>query len=200
MLEGYADFDSMTEVLEMLRCGFGLKDAPRLWQKVRTQTLKKLGCVPQKADPQLFMTHERGVLTLVLSCHVDDLKGGDTEEMEKRILDGLTQAFGELKVQRGEFELVGVMHEQDPKTKEIYTHQRHYIKQLKEIDESRVSSGTRLGRARPVSIAGRRFGVAGHLHSGHRRVRRVSTAPGVVTERGTLAQRQPSIALAAQEH
>ena len=32
-LQGYAYFDPIREVLAMLRAGFGLKDAPRLWQK-----------------------------------------------------------------------------------------------------------------------------------------------------------------------
>ena len=33
-LPGFADFNPLTEVLRMLRCGFGLKDAPRLWNKL----------------------------------------------------------------------------------------------------------------------------------------------------------------------
>ena len=33
-LPGFEDFNPFTEVLKMLRCGFGLKDAPRLWSKV----------------------------------------------------------------------------------------------------------------------------------------------------------------------
>ena len=33
----------MTEVLLLLRCGFGLKDAPRLWQVMLKQVLEKTG-------------------------------------------------------------------------------------------------------------------------------------------------------------
>ena len=45
----------------------------------------------------------------------------------------LEQEFGKLKVQVGSFECIGVVHEQDPNTKEIWTHQHHYVKQLKPI-------------------------------------------------------------------
>ena len=41
---------------------------------------------------------------------------------------------GELKVQMDSFECLGVMHEQCPKTLEIWTHQQHYVKQLKPIN------------------------------------------------------------------
>ena len=40
-LQGYANFDPIQEVLAMLRAGFGLKDAPRLWQKKLQQVLEK---------------------------------------------------------------------------------------------------------------------------------------------------------------
>ena len=33
-LPGFENFNPATEVLRMLRCGFGLKDAPRLWNKL----------------------------------------------------------------------------------------------------------------------------------------------------------------------
>ena len=39
-LPGFNDFNPVTEVLRMLRCGFGLKDAPRLWNKVLKKVLQ----------------------------------------------------------------------------------------------------------------------------------------------------------------
>ena len=42
-LPGYENFNSMLEVFRLLRCGFGLKDAPRLWNKLLTEELKKIG-------------------------------------------------------------------------------------------------------------------------------------------------------------
>ena len=41
----------------MLRCGFGLKDAPRLWNKILRQVLSELGMTPLQSDPQLFVWH-----------------------------------------------------------------------------------------------------------------------------------------------
>ena len=38
-LPGFEDFNPFIEVLQMLRCGFGLKDAPRLWNKVLCRVL-----------------------------------------------------------------------------------------------------------------------------------------------------------------
>ena len=51
-LPGYSDFSPLTEVLRMLRCGFGLKDAPRLWNKVLRKVLQDLGLTPTQSDPQ----------------------------------------------------------------------------------------------------------------------------------------------------
>ena len=42
-LPGFGDFNPLTEVLRMLRCGFGLKDAPRLWNKVLRKAVTRPG-------------------------------------------------------------------------------------------------------------------------------------------------------------
>ena len=134
----------------MLRCGFGLKDAPRLWNKVLRQVLQALGLKPTQADPQLFVWHASGTnggdvslagprtaggrrLVLILSTHVDDFKGAGEEPFVAQLLAGLEKEFSALKLKRGVFECVGIIHEQDPKTHEVWTHQQHYIPQIKEI-------------------------------------------------------------------
>ena len=38
-----------------------------------------------------------------------------------------------MQIKRGVFECVGIMHEQDPQTCEVWTHQQHYLPQIKEI-------------------------------------------------------------------
>ena len=91
-LPGFSDFNPVTEVLRMLRCGFGLKDAPRLWNKVLKRVLQELGLTPLQSDPQLYAWHvnatgssaPQGVastkrLVLIVSTHVDDLKGAGEE-------------------------------------------------------------------------------------------------------------------------
>ena len=42
-IKGFEDFDPHTEVLGLLRGGFGLKDATRLWQKKLQAILEKAG-------------------------------------------------------------------------------------------------------------------------------------------------------------
>ena len=42
-LPGFEDLNPLVEVLRMLRCGFGLKDAPRLWNKLLRKVLQDLG-------------------------------------------------------------------------------------------------------------------------------------------------------------
>ena len=57
-IPGYGDFNAIAEVLEMLRCGFGLKYAPRLWSKVLRSLLEGIGMRPLQSDEQLFVWHE----------------------------------------------------------------------------------------------------------------------------------------------
>ena len=38
-----------------------------------------------------------------------------------------------MKIKEGKFECVGVMHEQNPTTYEVWTHQQHYVPQINEI-------------------------------------------------------------------
>ena len=113
-LPGYADFNPLTEVLRMLRCGFGLKDAPRLWNKVLRKVLQDLGLTPLQSDPQLYVWHASGGtssgavalaksvsqsgaaapaygenaskrLVLILSTHVDDFKGAGEAEYRQKL-------------------------------------------------------------------------------------------------------------------
>ena len=152
-LTGYEDFDPINEVLAMLRAGFGLKDAPRLWQKKLQQVLEKIGCRSLCADSKLYILIQNGKLVLIMSSHVDDLKGGGTQEARELVLGELMKMFdGELKIQLDKFECLGIMHEQCPKTLEIWTHQQHYVQQLKPINvdayvmadlQSEVSDQTR---------------------------------------------------------
>ena len=48
MLDDYSDFDGVTEVLDMLRGGLGLNDAPRLWNHVFSAVLTSLSYMPCK--------------------------------------------------------------------------------------------------------------------------------------------------------
>ena len=58
-------------------------------------------------------------LVLIVSTHVDDLKGAGEEKYRQKFLKALEERFGKLKTKQRVFECVGVMHEQDPTTFEI---------------------------------------------------------------------------------
>ena len=72
-------------------------------------------------------------LVLILSTHVDDFKGAGEAWYRQKLIEGLEKEFSTLKIKTGHFECVGVMHEQDPVTFEVWTHQHHYVPQIKEI-------------------------------------------------------------------
>ena len=132
-IQGYEDFDPNREVLAMLRGGFGLKDAPRLWQLRLQQALERAGGRSLVSEPKLYVFEFQGQLQMIMSSHVDDLKGAGDDNTRSRVLKMLEQEFGKLKTQFGVFECIGIMHEQDEVTKEIWTHQHHYTRQLKTI-------------------------------------------------------------------
>ena len=70
MLEGYEDFVGGTEVLDMLRGGFGLKDAPRLWNMVFSEVLTTLSYFPCQSGMEVMCKHvpHDGKLRLVWRC------------------------------------------------------------------------------------------------------------------------------------
>ena len=72
-------------------------------------------------------------MVLIVSTHVDDLKGAGEEKYRQIFLKAFEARFGALKIKQRCFECVGVMHEQGPTTFEIWTHQGHYVPQIKEI-------------------------------------------------------------------
>ena len=76
-------FCDATHVLEMLKGGFGLMDAPQLFTTKVDVTLKKHGMFPTHADKKIYIKHENGVLVLICSAHMDDFKAtGDMKWLE----------------------------------------------------------------------------------------------------------------------
>ena len=53
-IPGYEKFDPTIHVLDMVRPGFGLKDAPRLWHLRIDEVMRQLGLHPPFSDPQLY--------------------------------------------------------------------------------------------------------------------------------------------------
>ena len=136
-LPGLSDFDSNTEVLHLLKPGFGLKDAPRLWNLALQKVLKKLGLVATQADPQFFIKHEGGQLVLAMTTHVDDLKiTGKPSEMAE-VIKGLEEAFDTLKLDYDNFEHLGLRHTLNEDMSRSIS-QNHYVAELKPIPDAAV--------------------------------------------------------------
>ena len=55
-ISGYEDLNPVTKVLELLRGGLGLKDAPRLWQKTLQAVLEKAGGRSLVSEPKLYVS------------------------------------------------------------------------------------------------------------------------------------------------
>ena len=129
MLDNYEDFDAGTEVLDMLRGGFGLKDAPRLWNLVFSEVLTTLSYVPCQSDMEVMCRHvtRNGKLTLVglVAKHVDD-KGASEDDERKIALEALEDCFGKLKRELNTFENVGIFFEQDLAAHCIRSHQGQF--------------------------------------------------------------------------
>ena len=99
-IPGFEDFDPKTEVLDMLKAIYGLKDAPRAWRKKLHLVLLEFGCQPIYTDQERYVLHVassqkgKGTLQCILSAHVDDLKGAATRAVAGRLLAHLEKNFG----------------------------------------------------------------------------------------------------------
>ena len=121
----------------MKKAVYGLKDAPRAWRKKLHGLLASFGLSSLYADPQLYAAHQSGKCQMILSAHVDDLKGGARKCDALRLLAHLEKHVGKCKQEWENFTHVGIEHEKTPKG--IWTHQKEYLKCLKEAPVSLYS-------------------------------------------------------------
>ena len=134
-LDGMSDFDERSECLRMLKPGFGLKDAPRLWNLALQRVLRLIGLGSTKADRQLFVKHDSNKqLVLVLSVHVDDIKMAGVEAEIAATIKVLEEHFDALKLERNNFEHLGLRRELHPDGSRTVS-QIHYVAELRLIPE-----------------------------------------------------------------
>ena len=111
---GFEDFNDATEVLEMLKGGFGLVDAPNLFTTRVDHILKSAGMFATKVDPKIYvlMSTSKGsgrgtpakdgrgppadepYLVLLVSAHMDDFKATGPDEKLTWLRDVLRKNFG----------------------------------------------------------------------------------------------------------
>jgi len=74
MIPGFEDFDPQNEVLHCDKPGTGVSDALRAFSMKLSKVADERRLVPSQIDNEVFMRHDEGRLTAVMSKHVDDLK------------------------------------------------------------------------------------------------------------------------------
>ena len=136
-LPGMEDFDSQVEVLNMLKPGFGLRDAPRLWNRALQRVLKEIGLVGVQTDEQLYVRHQGSVLVLILSVHVDDLKISGHDPEIQRAIKILEQNFDALKLEKDDFEHLGLKHRLLPDGSRSVS-QQHYVNELRPVADAEL--------------------------------------------------------------
>eukprot|EP00971_Amphidinium_carterae_P351893 6492325-Amphidinium_carterae.1 len=131
-LPGFDMYDHEKHVLEMLKPVYGLKDAPRAWRLRLDVELRSLGGKPLLLDPSLYVwrTVDKK-LRMIMSTHVDDLKGAGEEELAQHVCSKLSLVFGKLKIEQWHFEHCGITHTQDKETWAVTLCQAHYVEQLR---------------------------------------------------------------------
>ena len=142
-IPGFEDFNPQTEVLTMLKPIYGLKDAPRAWRKKLDKVLCQWGLSQAVSDTQIYLRHhpsdkprepvntgaERRSLLMILSTHVDDLKGAAKRSDAESLLQHLEKTVGNCTQDWKEFTHTGIEHKQDDDG--VYAHQTKYAEQLK---------------------------------------------------------------------
>ena len=138
-LPGMETFDPGKECLSLLKPGFGLKDAPRLWNMALLRVLSKAGLHRCQTDRQLFVKHDVGKLVLLVSTHVDDLKITGLQRQMQALMSCLTGHFDELKTATDNFEHLGLKHtKNEDGTRQVS--QDHYVSELKHVPEGGLKS------------------------------------------------------------
>ena len=109
-IKGYEDFNELSEVLEMLKGGFGLIDAPNLFTNKVDEVFIAHGARPTCSEPKIYIktTPHHGsnsrvggaygashpVMSLMVSAHMDDFKSTGPQAELNWLREILSKAFG----------------------------------------------------------------------------------------------------------
>ncbi len=131
---GCTTIDVESWVLELLKGGYGTKDAPLLWNLRAVKCLTKdIGMKPSAYDPMLFYHLEKGKKVLELSLHVDDLLTQGAEVWLLWLRKQLEYHFGKVTYEVDDFKHFGVRVSRDKETYGVIMNQTHYLAQLEPI-------------------------------------------------------------------
>ena len=93
-IKGYETFDEVEEVLEMLKGGFGLIDAPNLCTSRVDEIFVAEQLKPTCAEPKIYIKMDNAKLNLMVSAHMDDFKGTGPQQSLNWLREILSKAFG----------------------------------------------------------------------------------------------------------
>ena len=131
-IEGYEDYDASTEILVLVKPGFGLRDAPRLWLLALKKVLTRIGVTACQGDQQLFQMRENGRLSLLMTIYVDDIKMCGNPQTMSWVVKQLEEQFDSIKLEKNNFVHLGLQHTLC-KDGSMEISQSHYISELKPI-------------------------------------------------------------------
>lgn len=84
---------SSDDVVEVLKCVYGLVDAPRMWWQSFSRTLVGLGMKQSELDPCTFFWYANGELGGLICLHVDDMIIGGNTEFHEVVLQPLRNRY-----------------------------------------------------------------------------------------------------------
>ena len=114
---------------KLKKCVYGLSDAPRkCFLKLKFE-LEKLDAVMCKFDSGLFYFHKNNKLEGVISCHVDDILWGGTDDFRENVIHKLHNVLQIGSENSKAFNYVGMEVSQD-EDKSIIVRQDNYIRNM----------------------------------------------------------------------
>ena len=134
-------------MLHLIKCVYGLNDAPKAWQLRLDKQLESLGYKPFHLDKCIYSLHDKaGKLCALVSTHVDDLKCANDKSVLEALTRSLEGQFGKCNVQWDDFVHYGIKHTRATNGT-VTTNQNHYGHQILPI-----KTFTTAIPARPVNI------------------------------------------------
>ena len=94
---------------------------------------------PFQADESIYGKWREGKSCLILTTHVDDLKGGGCPEDVEQLVKHLEGQFDKGKMDYDSFEHCGMKYDQTTDRKTISTDMSHYVQQLRPITSIELS-------------------------------------------------------------
>ena len=131
------DIEEKGYIWKLLKCPYGLNDAPRAWYVRVCSELDQLGIMSSKFDEALFYCRKAGELIGLLVVHVDDILYGGNSKFQD-LIRKLCSVFDIGTHSSGNFKYLGLELRQGKDV--IHIDQCKYIEGIQEIQVSRCRS------------------------------------------------------------